>query len=204
MPVIRRRSSWHRDHSCIGRDPSCPRGSRIECPYGPAPEPTSPQVRIRSRQTARGAALPPGHERTQAALTRARAGRYVGLVEISLRASSRGCVAKHQKSLLRSISRGNRLFTVSGFNDVSWMGILTYPRKLGGALSAKVGPLRLRCAVTRLPEALPIEWVPTRGTACARRHPRYRHREDTDAQFPTHHLHGRRSGLRYGRCSCQR
>jgi hypothetical protein len=44
-----------------------------------------------------------------------------------------GWLGKHQKSLLRSISRGNRLLAASGFNDVSSMGILTYPRKLGGA-----------------------------------------------------------------------
>jgi hypothetical protein len=34
---------------------------------------------------------------------------------------------------LRLIGAGNRLVAASGFNDVSTTGILTYPRKLGGA-----------------------------------------------------------------------
>ena len=48
-------------------------------------------------------------------------------------AAARASLAALKRFWLRSISRGNRLLAASGFNDVSWMGILTYPRKLGGA-----------------------------------------------------------------------
>jgi hypothetical protein len=54
------------------------------------------------------------------------------LVEILARRQV-GLARQTPKMSLQSISRGNTLLAASGFNDVSSMGKLTYPRKLGGA-----------------------------------------------------------------------
>src|SRR5262249_53434997 len=64
-----------------------------------------------------------------------------------LAASSPVASTNAKKWWLRPISRGNRLLATSGFKNVGF-GNLTYPRKPGGGISARLR-LRLRCAVTR-------------------------------------------------------
>jgi hypothetical protein len=44
-----------------------------------------------------------------------------------------GLARQTPKMSLQPISRGNTLLAASGFNDISLMGKLMYPRKLGGA-----------------------------------------------------------------------
>jgi hypothetical protein len=80
-------------------------------------EPTTPNTKQRAAQPR------PGYRCKRPLLAQVLVD-IVGLVEFLAGVKS-GWLGTHQKSLLRSVSRGNRLLEVSGFNDVSSMGILT-------------------------------------------------------------------------------